>query len=294
MSALTIFDFDDDYSVRTIAIEGLIWFLAKDVCAVLGFQNPSDATKYLDQDERTLITNPSGRGGCQVTAVSESGLYSLIFKSRKPAAKTFKKWVTSEVLPALRRTGTYSMGPVSTAPLPKTETADPKQVLLVNEMNARANLLSEARHIYGREAAMTLWGKLGLPEIAGDGVNEAAGTPADDPEGCLKHLINFTCGHNLSVKVALAFGLADEMAARRMEQLGIKIRPQAYPDGVAIAYDHEYLWEVFRLTQWHGNWKLALQKLVGACQSQNAITIDGKQRRAVVVPISLLEARLES
>jgi hypothetical protein len=116
---------------------------------------------------------------------------------------------------------------MSTAPLPKTATPDPKQVLLVNEMNARANLLSEARHIYGREAAMSLWDKLGLPDIAGDGVNEAAGTPADDPEGCLKHLISFTCGQNLSVRVALACGLADEVGARRMEQLSIKIRPQA-------------------------------------------------------------------
>ncbi len=290
MSALAIFDYED-HSVRTITVDGVFWFIAKDVCAVLGYSKYRDAIAKLDNDERGVVSTDTLGGQQKVTAVNESGLYSLVFESRKPAAKKFKKWVTSEVLPALRKTGTYSMGPVPTAPAPKVETPDPKQVLLVNEMNARANLLSEARHIYGREAAMSLWDKLGLPDIAGDGVNEVAGSPADDPEGCLKHLINFTCGQGLSVKVALAFGLADEVGSRRMEQLGIKIRPQAYPDGVAIAYDHEYLWEVFRLTQWHGNWKLALQKLIGACQSQNAITIDGKQRRAVIIPISLLEKR---
>ncbi|WP_128647303.1 hypothetical protein [Pseudovibrio denitrificans] len=109
--------------------------------------------------------------------------------------------MTAEVLPALRQSGIYSMGPTPQKPEPP----DAKQVLLVNEMNARANLLKEARYIYGREAAMALWDRLGLPDIAGEGVNEVAGTAADDPDGCLKHLINFTCGRNLSVRIALAF-----------------------------------------------------------------------------------------
>ncbi|WP_109317523.1 BRO-N domain-containing protein [Pseudovibrio ascidiaceicola] len=283
MSALTIFDFEE-HSLRTWADEGLFWFIAKDVCTVLEIKNSRQAVTKLDSDDVRVISNDTNAGKRQFTAVNESGLYSLIFESRKPAAKKFKKWVTAEVLPALRQSGTYSMGPT-----PQKQ-EDAKQVLLVNEMNARANLLKEARYIYGREAAMALWDRLGLPEIAGEGVNEVAGTAADDPEGCLTHLINFTCGKNLSVRIALAFALADDIGARRMEQLGIKLRPHAYPDGIAIAYDHDYLWEVFRLTQWHGNWKLALQKLAGAHQSQNAITIDGKQRRAVILPLSLVES----
>lgn len=289
MSALTIFDFEE-HTVRTLSIDGLFWFIAKDVCSVLDIKNSRDAVGKLDREELRVVSTDTLGGQQDVTAVNESGLYSLIFNSRKPAAKKFKKWVTSEVLPALRQTGSYSFGP----PLEQSpKTPDPKQVLLVNEMNARANLLKEARYIYGREAAACLWEKLKLPEIAGEGVNQVAGTAADDPEGCLSHLINFTCGRNLAVKVVLAFGLADEVAARRVEQLGIKVRPQAYPDGVAIAYDHEYLWQVFRLTQWHGNWKLALQKLQGAHQSQNAITIDGKQRRAVILPLSLVESYVD-
>ncbi|SFK97951.1 Prophage antirepressor [Pseudovibrio ascidiaceicola] len=283
MSALTIFDFEEQ-PVRTLSVDGLFWFIAKDVCTVLDIKNSRQAVAKLDRDEQGVISSDTLGGQQKVTAVNESGLYSLIFSSRKPSAKKFKKWVTAEVLPALRQSGTYSMGPT-----PQKQ-EDAKQVLLVNEMNARANLLKEARYIYGREAAMALWDRLGLPEIAGEGVNEVAGTAADDPEGCLTHLINFTCGKNLSVRIALAFALADDIGARRMEQLGIKLRPHAYPDGVAIAYDHDYLWEVFRLTQWHGNWKLALQKLPAAHQSQNAITIDGKQRRAVILPLSLVES----
>ncbi|KZK96055.1 MULTISPECIES: Bro-N domain-containing protein [unclassified Pseudovibrio] len=283
MSALTIFDFEE-HPVRTLSVDGLFWFIAKDVCTVLDIKNSRDAVAKLDRDEQGVVSTDTLGGQQKVTAVNESGLYSLIFSSRKSSAKKFKKWVTAEVLPALRQSGTYSMGPT-----PQKQ-EDAKQVLLVNEMNARANLLKEARYIYGREAAMALWDRLGLPEIAGEGVNEVAGTAADDPDGCLTHLINFTCGKNLSVRIALAFALADDIGARRMEQLGIKLRPHAYPDGVAIAYDHDYLWEVFRLTQWHGNWKLALQKLPAACQSQNAIMIDGKQRRAVVLPLALVES----
>ncbi|KZL26275.1 Bro-N domain-containing protein [Pseudovibrio sp. Ad37] len=285
MSALTIFDFEE-HPVRTLSVDGLFWFIAKDVCTVLDIKNSRDAVAKLDRDEQGVVSTDTLGGQQKVTAVNESGLYSLIFSSRKSSAKKFKKWVTAEVLPALRQSGTYSMGPTPQ----KQQGPDAKQVLLVNEMNARANLLKEARYIYGREAAMQLWDRLGLPDIAGEGVNQVAGTAADDPDGCLTHLINFTCGKNLSVRIALAFALADDVGARRMEQLGLKLRPHAYPDGVAIAYDHDYLWEVFRLTQWHGNWKLALQKLAGAQQSQNAITIDGKQRRAVILPLSLVES----
>jgi len=96
--------------IRTIRDEqGEPWFVAKDVCDVLGFAEAHDAIKYLDEDEQTRITN---RGlttsrNPNVSIINESGLYSLILRSRKPEAKRFKKWVTSEVLPAIRKTGMY-------------------------------------------------------------------------------------------------------------------------------------------------------------------------------------------
>jgi prophage antirepressor-like protein len=94
------------------------WFVAKDVCRVLGIANHKDAVSRLDEDERAGvgITDPSSNGVEQertFTTVSESGLYALIFKSRKPQAKTFRKWVTSEVLPAIRKTGRYEGGGVA-------------------------------------------------------------------------------------------------------------------------------------------------------------------------------------
>lgn len=112
MKDLVKFEFKS-HEVRTVIIDGEPWFVAKDVCDVLDIQNPSDALKSLDADERITLDNPEGnpRAGNPLTfnAVSESGLYALIFKSRKPQAKAFRKWVTSEVLPQIRKTGKYEV-----------------------------------------------------------------------------------------------------------------------------------------------------------------------------------------
>lgn len=95
--------------VRVQLIHGEPWFVAADVCQVLGISNNRDAVTRLDDDERkdgVGITDTVGRRN-YVTVVSESGLYSLIFQSRKPEARKFRKWVTGEVLPSIRRKGFY-------------------------------------------------------------------------------------------------------------------------------------------------------------------------------------------
>ena len=87
-----------------------IWFVAKDVCKVLSIKNHKDAVSRLDDDEKDEvgITDPIGRTQ-KTLIVNESGLYSLVFMSRKPEAKKFRKWVTSEVLPSIRKYGYYHM-----------------------------------------------------------------------------------------------------------------------------------------------------------------------------------------
>ncbi|WP_051295067.1 BRO-N domain-containing protein [Maridesulfovibrio bastinii] len=82
------------------------WFVAKDVCEILDLKNTSMTIDPLDDDERAKLN--LGRQG-ETNIISESGLYSLIFKSRKPEAKKFRKWITAEVLPALRRSGSYAL-----------------------------------------------------------------------------------------------------------------------------------------------------------------------------------------
>lgn len=119
MSNITTFNFDA-MQVRTVMRDGEPWFVAADVCAILDLGNVSAATSRLDGDETTLISieGGSGNGGRQVrevNAVNESGLYSMILGSRKPEAKQFRRWVTSDVLPSIRRTGGYTMQPQKTS-----------------------------------------------------------------------------------------------------------------------------------------------------------------------------------
>jgi len=94
-------------SVRMVTIDGEPWWVAKDVCGVLGLGNITEALRGLDEDELTSEVLMSGGQGRQMLIVSEPGLYSLILRSRKPEAKAFKRWVTHDILPMIRAFGFY-------------------------------------------------------------------------------------------------------------------------------------------------------------------------------------------
>ena len=87
---------------------GEVLFIAKDVCDILDINNSRQALSYLDDDEKGVISNDTPGGVQQLAVVNESGLYSLVLRSRKPEAKAFKKWITSEVLPTIRKHGMYA------------------------------------------------------------------------------------------------------------------------------------------------------------------------------------------
>ncbi|MDT2173254.1 BRO-N domain-containing protein, partial [Paenibacillus larvae] len=107
MNQLQVFNFTGK-DVRVVVKDGHPWWVAKDVSELLGFRMASDFTRTLDDDEKdTQIVRTPG-GNQEVTIINESGLYSAILKSRKPEAKQFKRWVTHEVLPAIRKTGMYA------------------------------------------------------------------------------------------------------------------------------------------------------------------------------------------
>ena len=98
-------------AVRTVVKDGQTWFIAVDVCAILEHSDASKAVSRLDDDEKGA-TNVRTLGGVQeMNVVNESGVYNLIFTSRKPQAKAFRRWVTGEVLPSIRKTGRYQPGP---------------------------------------------------------------------------------------------------------------------------------------------------------------------------------------
>ncbi|MEQ1949889.1 BRO-N domain-containing protein [Mesorhizobium sp. CN2-181] len=105
---MKVFEDHEHDRFRVIDRNGEPWFILNEVCAKLGIANPSDAASRLDADEKSAlgIADPHGRVQ-RTTIISESGLYSVIIRSRVPKAKAFQKWVTSEVLPSIRKTGSY-------------------------------------------------------------------------------------------------------------------------------------------------------------------------------------------
>lgn len=108
-NAVQIFENAEFGRVRTIEVKGSSYFVGKDVAEILGYSNPRDAlAKHVDDEDKNTVAIRDGiQGNPNMTIINESGLYSLILSSKLPTAKKFKRWVTSEVLPAIRKTGSY-------------------------------------------------------------------------------------------------------------------------------------------------------------------------------------------
>lgn len=107
MSNLSVFSFEKS-PVRTVLVSGAPWFSSADAGKILQLSNIRASVALLGDDEKGVNTIDTPGGKQEISIVSESGLYALIFKSRRPEAKKFRRWVTSEVLPAIRKTGSYS------------------------------------------------------------------------------------------------------------------------------------------------------------------------------------------
>ena len=113
MNELKIFENEQFGTIRTVGIDNTPYFVGKDVAEVLGYSNPRDALAKRVDDEDKGVANCDTLGGKQqLTVINESGLYSLILSSKLPKAKEFKRWVTSEVLPAIRKHGVYAVDEV--------------------------------------------------------------------------------------------------------------------------------------------------------------------------------------
>lgn len=108
MNNLTIFRNEQFGEIRTITKGNEPWFVGKDVAAILGYSNVRDAVyKHIDEEDKLRMQIADAGQKRDVTFINESGVYSLVFSSKLPQAKAFKRWVTSEVLPAIRKTGSY-------------------------------------------------------------------------------------------------------------------------------------------------------------------------------------------
>ena len=131
MEELRTWNFED-HEVRTVEIDGEPWFVGKDVATVLGYQNGSKAlSDHVDEEDKLNNESLSSLGQRGGWLINESGLYSLILSSKLPNAKAFKRWVTSEVLPTIRKTGSYTY---------RRTNPNEEKALQIQEMNMRIRM----------------------------------------------------------------------------------------------------------------------------------------------------------
>lgn len=113
-SELKVFENPAFGQVRTVEIDGEPYFVGKDVATILGYSNPRDAiSKHVDDEDKGVAKCDTLGGRQEILFINESGLYSLILSSKLPGAKEFKRWVTSEVVPSIRKTGGYTLKPMT-------------------------------------------------------------------------------------------------------------------------------------------------------------------------------------
>lgn len=144
MNELRLFNFENN-QVRTLLINDEPWFVGKDVAEILGYSNPRDAlSKHVDsEDKNSVAIHDGNKGNPNLTIINESGVYALVFGSKLQSAKKFKHWVTSEVLPTLRKTGSYATPQLTGEELIAKALIEAKSVMerqnkQINEMKPKA------------------------------------------------------------------------------------------------------------------------------------------------------------
>ncbi|MFP4044824.1 MAG: Bro-N domain-containing protein [Rhodosalinus sp.] len=275
MSAEIIpFDFEEQ-AVRVVMRDGEPWFVAADVCRVLEHSNPSVAVSRLDDDERdtidlnTLNTAEGIRGNPNATIISESGLYALVLTSRKPEARRFRKWVTAEVLPAIRRTGVYAH-PGLAANDPDEAAADDFAGLPMQQAALWLQAVREARLTKGARAAVAIWNRSPLPPLdPAEGVASAA-----EGRAALAHLVQA-----MSKAGVAEAGRAGDF--RWMSRNGLR----ALPEGLAVA---RFALPLYAGTRWAGGAHVPALKALPGVEAHRT-TFAMRSSRALVLPWALVE-----
>lgn len=166
MNALASYTFEQE-TVRVVIIGDEPWWVASDVAKVLGYSHTPHMVRALDDDEKGVHIVDTLGGSQEMNVISESGLFAVILKSRKSEAKRFRRWVTGEVLPTLRKTGRYEMhGEPPELPSPALEDAD------LPRLTAAIGIIREARQVWGRAEVQRLWVRVGLPNPIAEAVAE--------------------------------------------------------------------------------------------------------------------------
>lgn len=164
-----VFDYQSK-KVRTIERDGELWFVGKDVAEILGYANPSKAlADHVDEEDKLNNESLSSLGQRGGWIINESGLYSLILSSKLPTAKQFKKWVTSEVLPSIRKTGAYSLPQDYPSALRALADSEEKRLMLQAENEHQKQMIADFEPVRQYvDAILSSDGTMATTQIAAD------------------------------------------------------------------------------------------------------------------------------
>ena len=144
MNDLTVFENPEFGAIRTVELDGEPWLVGKDVAEALGYKNPQEAIRTHVDDEDKGVSEILTPGGKQpVPIINESGLYSLVLSSKLPTARKFRRWVTSEVLPSIRKTGGYNLPKDYPGALRALADAEEKRLALLAENEAQRQVIAD-------------------------------------------------------------------------------------------------------------------------------------------------------
>ena len=271
MNDIQVFDFEDN-AVRVVDIDGEPWFVAADVARVLEYRNAPDAVRNLDDDERGthIVRTPSGDQ--EMNVINESGLYHLVLVSRKPEAKKFRKWVTAEVLPSIRKTGMYVAPEMDCcAPGGARNDGDGFGDLPDRTMQQWINLVRETRLLFGRDAARRVWDQSPLPSVGAEcapAFYDAPEFTAEDGRECLDIIVS-ACFDGTAVKH------------------GSGVRPYVLRGRkyLFVAMSHPFIRRLFDGGKFSGGRHIkALLSLPDSARPRAAVRVGPWQGRGVLVP----------
>lgn len=273
------FDFEEQ-AVRVIMRGEDPWFVAADVCRVLGIVNSRDAVARLDDDERATINlnsvgkTDANRGNPNATIISESGLYALVLRSNGATTPgtvqhRFRKWVTAEVLPSIRKTGAY-VAPGMDAPASDIDDMPDR------ETGLWLSLVREARILGGSDAGRRMWARSPLPPLDPSRTRTAA--RADDGAACLRHILQFELD---GVTIDDWLGIPTRDAHRALGRMGLRSFPAN-----RLFVSNQPPGALFHGSRWAGGLhRDALRAIPGAEIPQHSRHFQGQRARGVIVPV---------
>jgi len=270
-------------------LDGEPWWVGKDVCDCLGINNNRQAVSRLDADEKrdcVSFSDAIGRNRSH-TVISEPGLYQITMRAKGEIAKDFRRWLAHDVIPALRRDGTYSLPGLGSAQPGDWDVDDMPDFLPPREIMAWVNAVNSAGKWFGASAARKLWSKCPLPTIYREGQRPSRSPMSTAGESAMRFLLSarMTRWPELAIADCLGIGPSQPDIAEELQRLGLLQAPEGYREFLAVAIDHPSLRVLFRTHPSGEAYASDMRAILGAQTTPDLLVFGAQRFRAVLVPL---------